>query len=706
MGEMTGEPGNGAAHPPREVETLRARLAELELEAGESRRADQALQKERDFVSAVLDTAGVLVIVLDRDGRIVRFNRACERISGYSAAEVAGKRALEFLLAPEEVERISAVFAELRDGQFPNQAENYWVARSGERRLIAWANTALLGHNGVVEYVIGTGIDITDRRRAEQGIRDSDSRLRCILDTVVDAIVTIDERGLVQSFNRAAEQTFGYMADEVIGRSVNLLMPAPYRAEHDGYIGHYLQTGESRVIGRVRELVGQRKDGRTFPIDLAVGETLLGGGRLFVGIVRDITERHHAEQVVREAREALECRVAKRTAELATANEQLRRAVQEQREAERALRASEHRMRSLCTSAPIGIFETDAAGRCTYANERLQEICGLSEAECLGDWWFACLQPEDGKVVLPPASPEAGAEGRLAGMFRLRTPQGAVRWVAVRIAALPSEDGTLTGHVGTVEDMTEHLRAEDEIRARELELAHVARVSTLGEMATTLAHELNQPLAAIANYAIGGMERVRLGRAKMEDLLYALERIAPEAQRAGEIIHTMREFVRKRAPHLALSSLDEMVHNAVRLVEPEARRRGVTIRLDLAEGVPPVLVDRVQIEQVILNLARNGLQAMEQTPPEQRELTVRTFRSDAAAVEVAVQDRGQGLDPESLERLFEPFYTTKPQGMGLGLSICRSVVQMLGGRLWAESQPGAGATFRFVLPVGRGEKDV
>lgn len=277
--------------------------------------------------------------------------------------------------------------------------------------------------------------------------------------------------------------------------------------------------------------------------------------------------------------------------------------------------------------------------------------------------------------------------------------------MSVRIAALRGENGTLTGQVGTVEDMTEHLRAEDEIRARELELAHVARISTLGEMATTLAHELNQPLAVIANYALGGMERARLGRARKADLLYALEQIAPEAKRAGDIIRTMREFVRKRGPQLVRTSLDEMIHAAVRLAEPEARRSGARLRLDLAVDVPPVLVDRVQIEQVILNLVRNGLEAMDETPVEQRELSLHTCCA-GGAVEVTIRDRGHGLDPATLERLFEPFHTTKPQGMGLGLSICRSVVQMHGGRLWAESQLGTGATFRFALPAANGAEDV
>ncbi len=230
------------------------------------------------------------------------------------------------------------------------------------------------------------------------------------------------------------------------------------------------------------------------------------------------------------------------------------------------------------------------------------------------------------------------------------------------------------------------------------------------ELAMTLAHELSQPLAAIANYALGGLERARRGRASMADLLYALEHIAPEAEHATEIVRTMRDFARKRAARVVQTSVEEMIHEAVRLVEPAVQRCGARLAFELGSPGTPVLpivrVDRIQIEQVILNLMRNGLEAMEATPAEQRVLTVRALDRGEAGVEIAVEDRGRGFEAGQAPRLFEPFHTTKPEGLGLGLWICRAIVQVHGGRLWAESEPGQGAVFRFLLPAQDGSENV
>jgi hypothetical protein len=254
------------------------------------------LDREPDLIRAILDTTGALVIVLDSRGRIVGFNRACERLTGYAAAELVGTAALDRLLVPEEIDGVEAVIEELRGGRFPNQFENHWVTKDGEHRLIRWSNTALEDSTGAVRYVIGTGIDITDRKLAKAALLESQERLRAILDAAIDAIIAIDARGTVDTFNAAAERMFGYRADEVIGRNVKMLMPAAYRREHDAQLTRYAQSGEAHIIGIGREMTGQRKDGSNFPIELTVTQVEHRG--LFVGIVRDLTARKRREEEV------------------------------------------------------------------------------------------------------------------------------------------------------------------------------------------------------------------------------------------------------------------------------------------------------------------------------------------------------------------------------------------------------------------------
>jgi PAS domain S-box-containing protein len=306
------EPGTTTTAPdhPRPGRRASARLAasdaQLAQEISGRQRAETALEREHAFVSAILDTVGALVVVLDTQGRIVRFNRACEHLTGYTAAEVHGRCLWDLLRMPEEAASMQAVFTALRDRRGSSTHTSYWTTRDGQYRLIVWSNTTLRDDRGKVEYIIGTGIDMTERVRVEEALQQSEARMRGIVETAVDGIVTINEQGRIESFNPAAERLFGYTESEVLGENVSLLMPAPYREEHDAYLERYLQTGERKIIGIGREVTGQRKDGTTFPMDLAVGETYVGKRRMFTGIARDITERKRAtEEMYRADRLAL-----------------------------------------------------------------------------------------------------------------------------------------------------------------------------------------------------------------------------------------------------------------------------------------------------------------------------------------------------------------------------------------------------------------
>jgi len=356
-------------------------------------------------------------------------------------------------------------------------------------------------------------------------------RFRAVIDNAHDAIIAIDAQGRIETFNRAAERIFGYSPDEVIGQNVKILMPEPYHGEHDGYLHNYITTGKARIIGTGREVVALHKNGTRFPIDLSVGEMRGSVGRGFIGVIRDITERHQAER-------------------------------------------------------------------------RVQELTG--------------------------------------------------------------------------------------------ELVHISRLSAMGELAASLAHELNQPLTAIMNYAEAARHIIEASDsavpAKVPDFL---GKTVAQAERAGQIIRRLRSFVEKGPVERSLEVLNRVVIDASNLATTGARIDGIRVHFDLDDSLPPVQIDKIQIQQVVVNLVRNAVEALRDA--ERRDLIIRT-RSAADGQEVAVCDSGPGIAPEIADKLFTPFVTSKKDGMGIGLSICRSIIESHDGSLWTEANPEGGTIFRFRLP--------
>ncbi|MBV8593999.1 MAG: PAS domain S-box protein [Caulobacteraceae bacterium] len=373
-------------------------------------------------------------------------------------------------------------------------------------------------------------------RQAERNVGDLRAReahLASILETVPEAMILIDEEGSIQSFSATAERLFGYTPPEVIGRNVNMLMPQPYRSEHDGYLERYRRTGERRIIGIGRVVVGERKDGSTFPLELSVGEMRAADARFFTGFIRDLTERQQSEQ-------------------------------------------------------------------------RLQEL--------------------------------------------------------------------------------------------QSELVHVSRLTALGEMSSALAHELNQPLTAIANY-LGGVQRLieahpNSAPAKVID---GVSKAAEQAVRSGQIIRRLRDFVSRGETEPRIESVAKLVEEASALALVGASQLGVRVQYRLNRDADSVLVDRVQVQQVLMNLIRNALEAMAQS--DRRVLTLGSALASDDKVEISVSDTGPGISDEIAARLFQPFVTTKAQGMGVGLSICRTIIEAHGGRIWSSPNAGGGTVFHLTVPL-------
>jgi len=493
------------------------------------RRAERALEEERGFVSAVLDTAGALVVVIDRRGRIVRFNRECERVTGYRGEEVAGRH-FDMFLVPEERAGVGEVFESLSSGDFPNSYENYWVAKDGTPRLIAWSNTALTDASGEVTHIIATGIDVTEQRRMEEDLARRERQLRLITDTVPVLIAYVD-RGLRYRFaNAAYREWFDLEPGEMVGRRVDELM------DRDTF--ETLQPFARRAL-----------DGEEVSYENVV---------------------HHRRQGQRD--------------------------------------------------------------------------------------------------VVAVLVPDRGA------------------------------DGGVNGYFSVVADITERKRSEESEKRRLVEAAHADRLTTMGEMTTEIAHELNQPLTAIATTADVCVEEAgKLAGESGRMLADALGEISNQAHRAAEVVKHVRTFARRRKPEFVTVGVKSIVDSALSLVRVETRSRGVAVETRL-HGPPAVQADPVLIEQLLVNLARNAIEAMAAAGTRSPRLLL-TTNETGEGVEFRVLDNGPGLSVEAREHLFEPFYTTKADGMGLGLSICRSIVEAHGGRMWAGTSPEGGAEFVFTLNI-------
>jgi len=488
-----------------------------------------------DDLRQTLDEVGICIWSLDIPTGRATVSPTCGRLFGVAPERLTTFAASQALVLPDDREaRADAIQHALREGG--RYEVDYRVVRpDGHVRWLRSRGRVALDANGRPARHRGVVLDIDDQRRAEQELRAREAHLRSILDTVPEAMVVIDQAGLIHSFSAAAERLFGYAADEAVGRNVRMLMPEPMRAEHDGYLDHYRRTGEHRIIGTNRVVTGLRRDGTTFPMELAIGEMRSGDDVYFTGFINDLTEHHRMQA-------------------------------------------------------------------------RLQEL--------------------------------------------------------------------------------------------QSELVHVSRLSAMGEMASALAHELNQPLGAIANYTSGCRRMLaRPDAGAVAKTIEVLDRTAEQALRAGQIIRRLREFVARGETEKQVEPVARLIEEASALAMVGAREQGITIRIAVAPETNPILVDRVQIQQVLINLMRNAREAMRNH--DRRELRIEARPDGSKAVEIAVSDTGPGIPDEVADRLFQPFVTTKPDGMGVGLSICRTIVEAHGGRLTVERNGAGGATFRLVLQAAQ-----
>lgn len=490
----------------------------------------------------------------------------------------------------------------------------------------------------------------------------SNSWLHAVIDTAVDGIVIIDDVGTVQLFNQGCERLFAYSAEQVIGHNVKMLMPPPYEGEHDGYLAHYRDTGERRIIGMGRNVMGRRSDGSVFPMYLSVGEIRQDGGApFFVGVIRDTSEQHALEAALREQAE---------------------------------------RLRSILETVPDAIVVIDERGLIESFSPAAERLFGWREAEVAG---------KNVSMLMPSPYRESHdayldryrktGERRIIGIGRVVVGQrrdGST--FPMELAVGEMKDAGRRAFTGFVRDLTERQDADRRLQELQSELLHVARHSDMGQMASALAHELNQPLTAVSNWIVAARRllKTRVPDAPVE-ISDFLDKAIDQAGRAGEIIRRLRSFIERGETERRPEDVNKVVEEAAALAMVGAKESSIRASFDFAANLPQAWIDKIQVQQVVVNLVRNAIEAMAQSP--ERKLTITTREADDAMVEVAIADSGPGLPPDIAARLFQPFTTTKEVGMGLGLSISRSIIDNMGGRLRAEPNPEGGVIFRFTLPV-------
>jgi len=408
---------------------------------------------------------------------------------------------------------------------------------------------------------------------------------------------------------------------------------------------------------------------------------------------------------VREARlmsdqrrlaEELDQRVAQRTRQLTAVNEELRKENVERKRAEEALRGSEERWRAVFENSAAGIALANFTGRFLATNFAFQKMLGYSEEE-LRELSFLDVTHKDYRDANSELTAELleGKRQYFEMEKRYRCRDGNLIWVRVHVSLVSGTQSIPRFLLAIVEDITERRRAEETLRKTQAELAHVTRVTTLGEMTASIAHEVNQPLAAVVNNASACLRW--LAASNQDEARQSAALIVADAHRASEIIGRIRAFVTKAPPQKAWLNINETILEVLALARSEVQGNRVSLQTHLSDDVPLILGDRIQLQQVILNLINNAIEAMSGAVDGPRELQVGSAKDQSQGVRVAVRDSGPGLDPKSLDHLFTAFFTTKPQGMGMGLAISRSIIEAHGGRLWASPNDGPGATFQFTL---------
>ena len=618
------------------------------------KRAEEALRESEARWRSLTEHSPDYILLLDRDGTILFFNR---ELPGPTREDVIGTPAFDYML-PEEKEGAKRCLEDvLRTGR-PAEYETTYRIADGGFRYFASRIGPVQQDGRIVAFTVSSR-DITEQKLAQQSLEASEKKYRTLVEAAQEGIGITDPDENILFANDTFARLLGYEVDELVGRNLREIAD-------DAEYAKFTEETEKRRSGQATkyESVLYTKTGerRYFAISAAPLLDEQGACTSSIGLLVDITDRRRAEN---------------------------------------ALRQSEERFKRAAECASDLIYEWDVStGRLEWYGD-IDGALGYARREIVRtiEAWFALIHPDDAPYVATQIEHHRKSADPIGTEYRIGHKDGTWRYWTDRATAVLNETGQPRKYIGVCTDVTERRLAEEKLRQRESEIAHLGRVHTVGEMATTLAHEINQPLSAISNYVRGIKRRVEKGRIDSDQLGSVLNLISSEVDRVSGIISHMRQFVRKGEPHRASTDLGELTRGVMELLEADVRRSRIDLRMELDSDVPVVLVDPIQIEQVVVNIVRNAIESMSETSDHERILKITTRSSIDTEVEIAVADTGGGLDPGAENCVFDAFYTTKTGGLGMGLSISRSIIEAHGGRIWVAPHLPRGTIVHCTLPL-------
>ena len=801
---------------------LRKSNEALVAEIAERKNVEQAMRENRRLLRAIVNNSSAIIFAKDTEGRYLLVNRQFEKVFHRAASEMVGKDDYHFL-TKEQADALREFDGEVMRCDAALEKEETLTLEDGTHTYIV-IKSALRDASGRVHGLCGIATDITERKRMVQALRQSEEQYRVVVETANEAIVSIDEEGRILFANPATATVFGHAVAELIGQPLMILVAEAFRPLYLRAIRRYRDTGKRNLDWRSAEVLGRRKNGEEFPVEVSFGEVVKDGHRVFTGCIRDITERKKAEAVqaaqaqlagiradvsgafsegdnlrniLNACAEAIVHNLGAAFARIWTLNESenvlqlqasaglytrldgaharvpmgqlkigriaaegkphltndvphdervgdrdwarregmvafagyplfvegrvtgvlamfARRPLNQtvlnalesvadivaqgiyRKDAEDKLRQRERSLRLLTETIPQMIWSATASGEVDYCNRQIVEYTGRWEDQLRGNGWAEVIHPDDLPAMQESWRSAVANQRPFEVEFRQRRADGMFRWCLSRAQPLCDEQGRVLRWYGAITDLDDWKRAQETARRTQAELAHLTRLTTIGELTASIAHEVNQPLGAVVANANACLRWLNQQPPNLDEAQESVRQIIVDGNRGSDVVTGIRKLLRKEQPHSAPLDINTIVREIIALLRGELGE--VVPQTELADDLPTVVVDRVQLQQVLLNLIMNAVEAMKTFTDCPRVLRIKTSRDGTKTIVVSIQDSGPGLKAIQMEKLFEPFYTTKPQGLGMGLSICRSIIERHGGRLWSEPNPGPGVTFKFNLP--------